>query len=447
MQNRLLAENLPATGLKKMSVMQLLTATYFMVAGGPFGLEEIVHGAGYLGAVLILVLTPLVWSLPTALMVSELSAAIPEDGGYYAWVKRGMGRFWGFQEAWLSLAASIFDMAIYPTLFVLYLGRLAPVLGHGVPAVVIGLAVIAACAALNLFGARSVGGSSVGMSVVLLAPFAVIVVLAAPRSLAATAPVATQALTGSGLLAAFLVAMWNCMGWDNASTVAGEVEHPQRAYPLAMLGAVALLAATYVLPVLAVSRVGVAPAEWSTGSWADVARNLGGQWLAAAVVVAGMVSAFGMLNALILSYTRIPVALAEDGFLPRVFTRRNAGNGAPWVAILVCAAGWALCLGIGFERLVALDIMLYGLSLVLEFVALVVLRIRQPGLPRPYRVPGGLLGAIGVGVLPTLLLGIALWNARDDRLGKVSALAFGAGVMLLGVGIYAVSGLFRRKTA
>jgi amino acid transporter len=447
MQSRLLAENLPATGLKKMSVIQLLTATYFMVAGGPFGLEEIVHGAGYLGAVLILVLTPLVWSLPTALMVSELSAAIPEDGGYYAWVKRGMGRFWGFQEAWLSLAASIFDMAIYPTLFVLYLGRLAPVLRHGVPAVVIGLAVIAACAALNLFGARSVGGSSVGMSVVLLAPFAVIVVLAAPRSLAATAPVATQALTGSGLLAAFLVAMWNCMGWDNASTVAGEVEHPQRTYPLAMLGAVALLAATYVVPVLAVSRVGVAPAEWSTGSWADVARNLGGQWLAVAVVVAGMVSAFGMLNALILSYTRIPVALAEDGFLPRVFTRRNAGNGAPWVAILVCAACWALCLGLGFERLVALDIMLYGLSLVLEFVALVVLRIRQPELPRPYRVPGGLLGAIGVGVFPTLLLGIALWNARDDRLGKVSALAFGAGVMLLGVVIYAVSGLFRRKMA
>ncbi|MCX6926052.1 MAG: APC family permease, partial [Verrucomicrobia bacterium] len=236
--------HLESGGGRKMSVMQLLTANYFMVAGGPFGLEDVVHGAGYLGAVLILLLTPLVWSLPTALMVAELSAAIPEDGGYYAWVKRAMGRFWGFQEAWLSLA-------------------------------------------------------SVG-------------------------PTATATLTGNGLLTGFLVAMWNCMGWDNASTVAGEVERPQRTYPLAMLGAVALLAVTYVLPVLAVSRVGIAPSDWSTGSWADIARMLGGQWLAVAVVVAGMVSAFGMLNALILSYTRIPVALAEDGFLPKVFTRRIA---------------------------------------------------------------------------------------------------------------------------
>ena len=428
-----------------MSVMQLLAATYFMVAGGPFGLEEVVQGVGYAGAILILMVTPLVWSLPTALMVAELSAAIPEEGGYYAWVKRALGRFWGFQEAWLSLAASIFDMAIYPTLFVLYLRQLVPALGNGATGIGIGLAVIAACAALNLFGARSVGGSSVVLSVLLLAPFVIIVILAVPRSLAAVGPTAAVELSGKGLLAGVLVSMWNCMGWDNASTVAGEVDRPQRTYPLAMLGAVALLAATYVLPVLAVSRIGIAPSEWSTGSWADVARTLGGQWLAVAVVVAGMVSAFGMLNALILSYTRIPLALAEDGFLPKVFARRNARNGAPWVAILVCAVCWALCLGIGFERLVALDIMLYGLSLMLEFVALVVLRLREPGLPRPYRVPGGLAGAIGIGIFPALLLGVALWNARSDRVGPVSALTFGVGVILLGIVVYSVSSILRRR--
>ena len=97
-----------------------------MVAGGPYGLEEIVGRAGYRGAILILLVTPLLWSMPTALMVSELSSALPESGGYYAWVKRALGPFWGFQEAWLSLVASIFDMAIYPTLFTLYLARLVP---------------------------------------------------------------------------------------------------------------------------------------------------------------------------------------------------------------------------------------------------------------------------------------------------------------------------------
>ena len=65
-------------------------------------------------AILILLLTPILWSLPTAFMIGELSSALPYEGGYYAWVRRAMGNFWGFQEAWLSLVASIFDMAIYP---------------------------------------------------------------------------------------------------------------------------------------------------------------------------------------------------------------------------------------------------------------------------------------------------------------------------------------------
>ena len=80
-------------------------------------------GAGYGGAILLLLVTPLIWSLPTALMIGELSSAIPAEGGYYVWVRRAAGPFWGFQEAWLSLAASVFDMAIYPTLFVAYIDR------------------------------------------------------------------------------------------------------------------------------------------------------------------------------------------------------------------------------------------------------------------------------------------------------------------------------------
>src|SRR6202022_3000433 len=118
-----------------LTLAPLIAATYFMVSGGPYGLEELIARAGYSGALWILLLTPVVWSLPTALMVGELAGAMPRSGGYYAWVRRALGPFWGFQEAWLSLAASIFDMAIYPTLFVLYLGCLFPSLGTGRPAI------------------------------------------------------------------------------------------------------------------------------------------------------------------------------------------------------------------------------------------------------------------------------------------------------------------------
>src|ERR1700748_1374588 len=108
----------------KLRLLPLLAATYFMVSGGPYGLEDIIGDAGYGRALILLFLLPFVWSLPPAMMIGELAASIPEEGGFYAWVRRAMGPFWGFQEAWLSLSASVFDMAIYPTIFVSYLGHL-----------------------------------------------------------------------------------------------------------------------------------------------------------------------------------------------------------------------------------------------------------------------------------------------------------------------------------
>ncbi len=127
-----------------------------------------------------------------------------------------------------------------------------------------------------------------------------------------------------------------------------------------------------------------------------------------------MMSAFGMFNALVMSYSRLPLAMAQDGMLPAVFMKVTKRTGAPWVAILVLATGWAMCLGLGFERLVTIDILLYGSSLALEFIALVVLRIKEPNLPRPFKVPGGLFGAIFIGVFPTLLLGFSIVRG-DER--------------------------------
>ena len=105
----------------RLTLWPLVAATFFMVSGGTYGIDDIVHGAGYGRAILFLVLTPLLWSLPTAFMIGELSSALPFEGGYYAWVRRALGPFWGMQVAWVALAMSLFDMAIYPTLFTLYL--------------------------------------------------------------------------------------------------------------------------------------------------------------------------------------------------------------------------------------------------------------------------------------------------------------------------------------
>jgi amino acid transporter len=435
----------------KLTLWPLVAATFFMVSGGTYGTEEIIHGAGYGHGILILLFLPVLWCMPTAFMIGELSSALPAEGGYYAWVRRGLGNFWGFQEAWLSLAASIFDMAIYPTLFVFYLKQMSPWFGVGNHGVLAGLFVVVTCAALNLAGIRVVGITSLWLFFLLSAPFALIVVMAPFKAGALAEPHAAVAGTGLGLLGGVLVAMWNYMGWDNASTIAQEVERPQRTYPKAMIAAVVLVSLTYILPFVAVYFTGAPAASFGgDGSWAEIAGLVGGkvmgfQWLRFLIVIGGMMSAFGMFNALVMSYSRLPLAMACDGMLPRVFAKTSARTKAPWVAILVCATCWALCLGLGFKRLVTLDIMLYGASLMLEFVTLVALRIREPELKREFRVPGGLAGAVLAGVFPLVLLSLAMIESENETVLGMNGLAFGAMIIAGGIVLYVTTNKVRRR--
>jgi amino acid transporter len=438
--------------LRKMRLLPLIAATYFMVSGGPYGLEDIIGKAGYGWALVLLLVVPVVWSLPTSLMVGELASALPEEGGYYCWVRRALGGFWGVQEAWLSLAASVFDMAIYPTIFVLYLGRIEPAWTEGYRGTGWALAVVVLCAVWNLRGARAVGEGSMGLFCVLLSPFVVLTVVGVWKGLAAghgaglgMLGVSRAPAVGMGrdFAGAFSVALWNYMGWDNASTVAQEVEEPQRNYPRAMLVAAGLVALTYVLPLAAVGMAGIPAEQFSTGAWTDAARELVGPWLAFCVVIGGTINGAGMFNALMMSYTRVPYALAEEGLLPGVVARKNAW-GVPWVSVVLCSVGWALALRMSFERLISIDLVLYGGALLLEFVALVVLRVKEPGLMRPFKVPGGIWGAVAVGVGPAVLIGFALWAAKGERLAGLPALGFAGIVAAVGPVVYLAARMGKR---
>jgi len=427
----------------RLTLWPLVAATFFMVSGGTYGTEDIVHGAGYGRAILILLLTPLLWSLPTAFMIGELSSALPYEGGYYAWVRRAMGNFWGFQEAWLSLVASIFDMAIYPTLFVAYLTRMFPWFQEGNRGWWVALAVVIACAVLNIAGVKVVSLTSLWLFFALSAPFVAIVLLA-PFKMGALANAVTKPTTSTvDILGGLLICMWNYMGWDNASTIATEVERPQRTYPRAMLVAVAIVALSYVLPFAAMWMTGLKATAWETGSWADIAGLLGGPLLRIGVVLGGIISAFGMFNALVMSYSRLPLAMAQDGMLPGIFAKLQKKSRAPWVAIIALAMGWAMCLGLGFARLVTLDILLYGFSLMLEFMALAVLRFREPELARPFRVPGGLFGAIAIGIPPMLLLGFSIIRSEHEQVWNMSSFEFGMILIVAGFVAYAVNHLLK----
>ena len=232
---------------------------------------------------------------------------------------------------------------------------------------------------------HAVGRDSVWLFVLLLAPFVVFVVLGFGHGLLHHPAVQwSRPASDAGFSTAVLVAMWNYMGWDNASTVAKEVENPQRTYPRAMIGSALLVAFTYILPLVAMALAGLSVQTFSTGDWTTAAEALGGPVLGVAIVAGGAISGIGMFNALVMSYTRLPMAMAEEGMIPRFIARRNR-RGVPWVSVILCGAAWALALKLPFERLISIDLILYGSSLLLEFVALAVLRLREPNLARPFK--------------------------------------------------------------
>jgi amino acid transporter len=305
-------------------------------------------------------------------------------------------------------------MALYPAIFVLYLGKFSPALTDGWYGYAWSLAVVVVCSLWNLRGAPAVGDDSLWMSALLLAPFAVFVIFGLWHGITAHPHVqwgisASGAASESALSMALLVAMWNYMGWDNASTVAQEVENPQRNYPRAMIVTTILVAVAYILPLTAMALSGLSAGSFKTGDWMTAATSV--------------------------SYTRLPMAMAEDGMLPRAVARRNS-RGVPWVSVLLCGLAWAMALKLPFEKLISIDLILYGTSLLLEFVALIVLRVREPNLERPFKA-GNLAFAASLGVGPAALIGYALYASRAEKLmGTTSALLFAVVVGLLGPVLY-----------
>src|SRR4051812_39703970 len=105
-------------GKQKLRPLQLAAVIFLTVSGGPYGLEPLLQQAGAGAALLLLLITPILWDIPTILTVLELNSMLPLNGGYYQWVKRALGLRFAFYEGWWSWLYTFADLAIYPVLFV-----------------------------------------------------------------------------------------------------------------------------------------------------------------------------------------------------------------------------------------------------------------------------------------------------------------------------------------
>ncbi|MFN8398934.1 MAG: APC family permease [Anaerolineales bacterium] len=439
---------------RRLGLLPLVMIMFFTVSGGAYGLEDLVGYSAPGMALLLIVLTPLIWSLPTALMVAELSTAMPVQGGYYAWVKKALGPFWGFQEGWWSWVTSFVDMAIYPVLFADYLSTLLvqqfnfhaledPWVHWGVT-----LAVIWVFTALNIRGAKDVGDSSNWFGVFILAPFIVMSVIGIARLIQNPYPVWQPFVPeDTTVLGAFgvgmFVVMWNYLGWDGVSTVSEEIENPRKNYPLTLAITIPLITLAYFLPVLGGLAVSRDWQNWTAGYFPEVAAQIGGQWLGAWLAIGGLVSAVGLFNALLLSISRLPFVMAEDGYLPKVITKLHPKYETPWVAIIVCATIYSFFTLSAFASLVVVDVIVYSAALMLEFVALIAFRIKYPKMKRPYKIPGGWFGIFLVTVFPLAVLTLAIVSTIQEE--GISALYLSIAAIATGPILYPFLRKFIKK--
>src|SRR4051812_564815 len=421
--------------MKKVGTFSLVFILYFSTSGGPHTVESLVHEIGPGMAALMLLLVPLLWSVPEVLIVGELSSMLPVEGGYYRWVDRAFGKFWAFQNGWLTYMYSLVDMAIYPILFNQYLAWFAPDLGPGARWFV-ALGVIWIPTLINLRGAVPVGRISIVAGLFIIIGFALGSFAAIPHiNHNPLAPFSNDAGRGmNGMAVGLSIALWNFIGWDNASTVEGEVHDAGRTYPRALAITLPLVMVGYFLPLL--TTLGATDwTTWRDGGWPSIVRDaVGGGtfggFIASWVALGGMVSALALFNALLLSYSRIPFVMAEDGLLPRAI-RRLDRNGTPYVAVIASAIAYSIFVLVPLARLVVADVVLYALALALEFGALIVLRRKEPALRGSFRIPVGRGGVIALATLPmVILLAVVGLSFRDGEYGLPAVIGAAVAIVL-----------------
>jgi amino acid transporter len=433
-----------SSALRKASLFYLVFVMFSYTTGGPFGLEDMVTTSGPGMTLIYLLVLPFFWCIPVSLVSAELTTAMPVEGGFYRWTRAAFGNFWGFLAGWWNWSASFLLGGAYAVLFTDYLVYYFPGI-TGWKHYVVSVALIAVITWVNVRGIEMVGKVATALEIFIFVPVITMVVMGLMRwhhnpfvpLIPPHQP--TFKIFGVGLA----LGLWLYSGYEQLSTVAEEVENPQRAYPRALAMVVPLSIAAYFLPALA----GLASAgnweQWHTGYFSDAARIIGGSlfgrpWLGTWMTLAAMVGNVALLNSTVLTTTRMPFAMAEDGYLPAALTRKHSRYGTPWLAILVSAIIYALLAWQSLGQLISVYIWLRSATTVLTVLSAWKLRRTRPEMPRAFLIPGGRMGLLYVVAAPVVMAMVALLGS--DRF----ALIGGAVAMVLGPLVY--FGVRRRRS-
>jgi amino acid transporter len=426
-----------SSALRKAGLFYLVFVMFSYTTGGPFGLEDMVTTSGPGMTLIYLLVLPFFWCIPVSLVSAELTTAMPVEGGFYRWTRAAFGDFWGFLAGWWNWSASFLLGGAYAVLFTDYLVYYFPGI-TGWKHYLVSVALIAVITWINVRGIHMVGQVATALEIFIFVPVMTMIVMGIaswhhnPFQPIIPPHQPTFKIFGVGLA----LGLWLYSGYEQLSTVAEEVVDPQRAYPWALALVVPLSIAAYFLPTLA----GLASAgnweKWHTGFFSDAARMIGGPWLGTWMTLAAMVANVALLNSTVLTTTRMPFAMAEDGYLSAALTRKHSRYNTPWLAILVSCIIYALLAWQSLGQLISVYIWLRSATTVLTVLSAWKLRRTQPEMARTFVIPGGRSGLIYVVAAPVVMAIIALLGS--DRFATVG----GVIAMLLGPVVYVA---LRRK--
>jgi len=426
-----MTELLRNEGLKRVR-MRLITAVVFvftLTCSGSFGMEDVVSSSGPGMTLLMILILPFLWSVPMAFVASELGSMVPEAGGLYRWIRRAMGEYWSFQAGWWWTLSLYVDSAVYIALALDYL-EAKYAFGGGTRAI-IGISLVAVFTFINIRGLELTGWSLTIIQIAVMVPLLIFTVWGIAKGsgnpFSPVLPEGESFLTSLNLGLAIM--MWMYAGWESLSTLAGEIQEPQKVIPKALMIGTPLVIITYFITVFAAIRVANIGDPngwmnmWTGGGGIDfvaAAQTIGGGVLAYLMLISAVLSNVGLYAGYLATGSRPAFQMSRDRLFPKFFGIAHKSWGTPWVAILVMALINAVLINFNFDALITIDVFLLMFPYVLIFISVIVLRVREPEAVRPFRVP-----------MPTWLLGV--WVAAPIAIAVIALFVNGVDWMIGGL--------------
>ncbi|MEO5808583.1 MAG: APC family permease [Sphingomicrobium sp.] len=409
-----------------------------VVGQGIFRAPGLVAGAvPHPGTMLLLWMLGGILVLIDACAMVELSASVQRAGGPYVFTSRALGRVVGTVTGWADFLLWIMVTAFLSVVFGEYVQRLG--IGSGLPIGILSTALIAACWAVNWTGTKVSGASQTLFSaikgVVLIVLIAALMLYRGSAPTAAAAPSAIPASVGvAGLLVAMRAVLNTYGGWWSSSYFNEEIVDADRNLARATFGGIITVGVLYVAVNAAMLHV-LSPAEMAASELpaADAAARVFGPASGSLMTGLAIFSVVALTNLVLMLVSRIGYGMARDGVLPAALASVAPG-GTPRIALSIAAAAAALLAASGtYETLIAVTVPLTVAMIAAVDLAAIMLRLHEPDLPRPFKMPLFPLPAvIGLMLNLTLLVAMLIGDFKHAATGIGAAVVLGLGYALWG---------------